>query len=78
MLGLQKKIPRIFLNNKAQLDETLGSGDCQFSFPIIDLNGIVKDAALRTKAIEKIRDACENWGFFQRYYDELFKMRDGI
>ncbi|GMH07274.1 hypothetical protein Nepgr_009114 [Nepenthes gracilis] len=35
------------------------------SIPIVDFNGIEKDPNLRKHVIEEIRDASENWGFFQ-------------
>ncbi|KAH7843888.1 hypothetical protein Vadar_021814 [Vaccinium darrowii] len=61
------KIPRIFIHEKNQLDDksTASSVASQFSVPIIDFEGVDGDAAQRGKIIEKVRDACERWGFFQ-------------
>jgi isopenicillin N synthase-like dioxygenase len=61
------KIPRIFIHEKNQLDNisTRSSVASQFSVPIIDFEGVDGDAAQRGKIIEKVRDACERWGFFQ-------------
>lgn len=59
------KIPPIFVHKHAHLYQTLGSNGCKFAFPNIDFKGIDRDAALRSKVIEKVRDACVDWGFFQ-------------
>ncbi|KAK9931078.1 hypothetical protein M0R45_018373 [Rubus argutus] len=63
------KIPRIFHSiSQPSVDQREGSdGDAEFSIPIIDLQGIIhgSDAALRAEVIEKVRYACEKWGFFQ-------------
>lgn len=37
----------------------------KFSIRIIDLEGINKSATTRKHIVEKVRDASENWGFFQ-------------
>ncbi|KAK9931079.1 hypothetical protein M0R45_018374 [Rubus argutus] len=62
------KIPRIFHSrSQPSVDQREGSdGDAEFSIPVIDLQGIVHgDSALRSEVIEKVRYACEKWGFFQ-------------
>ncbi|KAH7842218.1 hypothetical protein Vadar_002780 [Vaccinium darrowii] len=61
------KIPRIFICEKNQLDNisTTSSVASQFSVPILDFEGLDGGAAQRGKIIEKVRDACEKWGFFQ-------------
>ncbi|KAG5554425.1 hypothetical protein RHGRI_012079 [Rhododendron griersonianum] len=61
------KIPHIFIHEKSQLNDisTTGSVASKFSVPVIDFEGIHGGPAQRTEIIEKIRDACEKWGFFQ-------------
>ncbi|KAL6343545.1 hypothetical protein AAG906_024910 [Vitis piasezkii] len=59
------KIPRIFIHPQHYLQDKLVCEDSQFSIPTIDLQGVTSDAILRAKAIEKIQNACEKWGFFQ-------------
>ncbi|XP_059448775.1 1-aminocyclopropane-1-carboxylate oxidase homolog 1-like isoform X2 [Corylus avellana] len=59
------EIPRIFHHPPDTLDNS-SSGDTQISnIPVIDLQGIDKDAIKRKKIVESIRDASETWGFFQ-------------
>uniref|UniRef100_A0A5B6YZJ4 Fe2OG dioxygenase domain-containing protein n=1 Tax=Davidia involucrata TaxID=16924 RepID=A0A5B6YZJ4_DAVIN len=60
------KIPNIFVHDQNyKLDIESGSDNSKFSIPIIDLEGIDKDAALRSEIINKVGDASEKWGFFQ-------------
>ncbi|KAL5542226.1 hypothetical protein UlMin_009936 [Ulmus minor] len=59
------KIPRIFIHDQDKVYERLVSGDCNFSIPIINLEGVNKCTSIREEIIEKIKDACEKWGFFQ-------------
>ncbi|GAV61475.1 2OG-FeII_Oxy domain-containing protein/DIOX_N domain-containing protein [Cephalotus follicularis] len=62
------KIPRIFIHEQHKLDgicKPSGSPDSKLNIPIIDLQGIDKDANSRSEIISKVRDACEKWGFFQ-------------
>ncbi|XP_062167814.1 1-aminocyclopropane-1-carboxylate oxidase homolog 1-like isoform X2 [Alnus glutinosa] len=60
------KIPRIFIHHSEQHNDSGTSfSDPKFSIPIIDFEGIDKDARQRAKIVKEIRDACERWGFFQ-------------
>ena len=59
------KIPRIFIHPQHDLHDRSACEDSQFSIPIIDLQAVSTDSNLRAKAIEKIQNACETWGFFQ-------------
>lgn len=59
------KIPHIFIHPQHDLQDMPACEDSQFNIPIIDLQGVNTDANLRSKAMEKIREACERWGFFQ-------------
>uniref|UniRef100_A0A5B7BN18 Fe2OG dioxygenase domain-containing protein n=1 Tax=Davidia involucrata TaxID=16924 RepID=A0A5B7BN18_DAVIN len=61
------KIPRIFVHQQHKLEVMKShSGDhSQFSVPVIDLGGVCRDANQHTEIVEKVRDASENWGFFQ-------------
>jgi hypothetical protein len=62
------KIPRIFIHHHQQHNDDdqsdSSSSDPNFSIPIIDFEGVGKDAGQRAKIVEEIRDACEKWGFF--------------
>ncbi|KAM4127308.1 hypothetical protein ACJW30_02G080200 [Castanea mollissima] len=63
-----EKIPRIFIheqNKQYNVDVSDSSCDSKFSIPIIDFEGIDKDVTLRDNIVNKVRDACENWGIFQ-------------
>ncbi|GMP77422.1 hypothetical protein CsSME_00033701 [Camellia sinensis var. sinensis] len=61
------KIPHIFIHDKSMLPDIHKSGSIisQFSVPIIDFEGINKSAAQHGEIIDKVREACEEWGFFQ-------------
>ncbi|XP_059447419.1 1-aminocyclopropane-1-carboxylate oxidase homolog 1-like [Corylus avellana] len=58
------KVPRMFHRGQFSLDERPGR-ESHISIPIIDLQGIHKDSSVRTEVIEKVRNACEKFGFFQ-------------
>ncbi|XP_038722915.1 1-aminocyclopropane-1-carboxylate oxidase homolog 1-like [Tripterygium wilfordii] len=58
------ELPRIFRCEQSCLDEDSGSTP-QFSIPIIDLKSIHEVTSSRNEIIEKIHQACNNWGFFQ-------------
>ncbi|KAL1806440.1 hypothetical protein ACET3Z_029508 [Daucus carota] len=59
------KIPPNFVHEQAHYYQTSGSRDHKFTLPNIDFKGIDNDATLRREVIEKVKDACLNWGFFQ-------------
>ncbi|KAK1379850.1 Deacetoxyvindoline 4-hydroxylase [Heracleum sosnowskyi] len=59
------KIPRIFVHNQAQPNQKPSPKQSISSFPSIDFKNIDIDASLRSRVIEQVRDACENWGFFR-------------
>lgn len=58
------KVPRMFHCGQFSLNERSGR-DSQISIPTIDLQGIHDDSTVRTQVIEKVRNACEKFGFFQ-------------
>ncbi|XP_050216346.1 1-aminocyclopropane-1-carboxylate oxidase homolog 1-like [Mercurialis annua] len=58
------KIPRIFHQPPNAL-HNISDTNTNFSFPIIDLQGVENSADSRKEIIEKVRDASETWGFFQ-------------
>ncbi|XP_030975430.1 1-aminocyclopropane-1-carboxylate oxidase homolog 1-like [Quercus lobata] len=61
-----EKIPRIFIHEQNKhYNVSDSSCDSKFSIPIIDFEGIDKDVTLRDNIVNKVRDACENWGIFQ-------------
>ncbi|KAI3459484.1 hypothetical protein Pfo_016147 [Paulownia fortunei] len=60
-----EKIPRIFVHEQYILEKNLNSGRSKLSIPVIDLETLNKDAAARGEIIDKVKVACEEWGFFQ-------------
>ncbi|GLT99394.1 hypothetical protein SLE2022_168340 [Rubroshorea leprosula] len=63
--GLEK-IPKIFVNEHRKVEKNSAPAAAEsFEIPIIDLKGIAEDQSLRREVIGKVRDASENWGFFQ-------------
>ncbi|KAB1219179.1 hypothetical protein CJ030_MR3G008354 [Morella rubra] len=58
------KIPRMFYSGQVIRAGSSGS-DSRFSIPVIDLESIHSNTTVRTEAIQKVRNACEQWGFFQ-------------
>ncbi|XP_020205036.1 probable 2-oxoacid dependent dioxygenase [Cajanus cajan] len=60
------KVPRMFYCEHSNLTDGLTSAsNSNISIPIIDLTGIHDDPILRDNVVEKVRYACEKWGFFQ-------------
>jgi hypothetical protein len=59
------KIPRIFHTGKLDITENSAGDDSKLSIPIIDLKDIHINPAVRVEVIDKIRSACQEWGFFQ-------------
>ncbi|KAK6122723.1 hypothetical protein DH2020_043542 [Rehmannia glutinosa] len=59
------KIPTFFIHPPQNVKDFTGLSKTQFSFPVIDLDGIDKDTNKREKIVERIREASETWGFFQ-------------
>ncbi|KAK7373638.1 hypothetical protein VNO80_07053 [Phaseolus coccineus] len=58
-----KRVPRMF-HSGIDITENIGS-DSKLSVPVIDLESIHNNPALRKEAVTKIRSACQEWGFFQ-------------
>ncbi|XP_028127286.1 1-aminocyclopropane-1-carboxylate oxidase homolog [Camellia sinensis] len=58
-------VPKIFIQPPDNLNKTTNPNNIQFNFPIIDLTGIDKDPIPRREVVDEIREAVENWGFFQ-------------
>ncbi|KAB1219177.1 hypothetical protein CJ030_MR3G008356 [Morella rubra] len=61
------KIPRIFIHEQhmLQCDKSGVSCDPNVSIPVIDLEGIHTAASVRANIVNRVRVACEKWGFFQ-------------
>ncbi|XVF62901.1 hypothetical protein PTKIN_Ptkin09bG0045800 [Pterospermum kingtungense] len=60
------KIPATFVDEQFILaNRSASSSDSKFSVSIIDLKDIDKDPSFRAETIDKVRNACEKWGFFQ-------------
>ncbi|XWS10402.1 hypothetical protein CRYUN_Cryun39dG0074500 [Craigia yunnanensis] len=60
------KIP-LMLNHKQnnKLEEFSVSTNSNIEIPLIDLDRINKDASLRSKIIDEVKNAYEKWGFFE-------------
>ncbi|XP_009761530.1 1-aminocyclopropane-1-carboxylate oxidase homolog 1-like [Nicotiana sylvestris] len=66
------KLPRIFLHNQPVIEKKSDSDVAtKFSLPVIDLGNSGKSAAQRADIVREIKDACENWGFFQIVNHEI-------
>lgn len=59
------KIPRIFFHDQYILEKKSISARPEYSVPIIDFEGLNEDAVKRKEIFNKVKDACESWGFFQ-------------
>ena len=64
------------------LDKTTTS-TANFSFPVIDLEGVDRGAPRRKEIVDKVREASETWGFFRVVnhgisLDLLEEMKDGV
>ncbi|CAN1279482.1 1-aminocyclopropane-1-carboxylate oxidase homolog 1 [Linum perenne] len=69
------KVPTIFLHSQPNTDSVSKSASvineepvsdaAKFTIPVIDLGGINEDPHSRSSAIEKVHNACSEWGFFQ-------------
>ncbi|KAK1373117.1 1-aminocyclopropane-1-carboxylate oxidase-like [Heracleum sosnowskyi] len=60
------KVPRIFVHPQAKLQKPSVSSvesSVEFRVPLIDLHGV--EGVQRKAIVEQIRQACEQWGFFQ-------------
>lgn len=60
-----KTIPQIFIKKNQEIDQSSDTNDSDYSIPVIDLQGLHGDEKSRSEIVNKVRDACENWGFFQ-------------
>ncbi|KAF2313956.1 hypothetical protein GH714_020921 [Hevea brasiliensis] len=59
------KIPRIFNCQQFICNHNSTSRSDQLDIPVIDLKGNLEDSSLDAKIIDKVRNACEKWGFFR-------------
>ncbi|PHT38996.1 putative 2-oxoacid dependent dioxygenase [Capsicum baccatum] len=67
-----ESLPRIFLHNQYVAEKQSDSEMVtKFSIPVIDFEGLGKSAAQRADIVRRIKDACENWGFFQVVHHEI-------
>ncbi|KAM3249211.1 1-aminocyclopropane-1-carboxylate oxidase 1-like [Capsicum annuum] len=67
-----RSLPRIFLHNQYVAEKQSDSEMVtKFSIPVIDFEGLGKSAAQRADIVRRIKDACENWGFFQVVHHEI-------
>ena len=58
------KIPPIFLHNQLKLQENSTQAHHQLTIPTADLKGLEENEAVRSRIIEKVKDASENGAFF--------------
>ncbi|XP_020206505.1 1-aminocyclopropane-1-carboxylate oxidase homolog 1 [Cajanus cajan] len=59
------KMPRMFYSTKVEDHTQTSPCDSKLRVPIIDLQDIDTNSSLRVEALDKIRSACKEWGFFQ-------------
>ncbi|XP_060181497.1 1-aminocyclopropane-1-carboxylate oxidase homolog 1-like [Lycium barbarum] len=78
------KLPRIFLHNE-YVSEKKSDPDVisKFIIPVVDFQGLGKSTAEQADIVREIKDACENWGFFQIVHHEtpsnvMEKVLEGI
>ncbi|KAI9194555.1 hypothetical protein LWI28_007059 [Acer negundo] len=64
------KIPRVFVHEHLKLEVKSGPANTNIEIPVIDLEGRL-NSTRRGEIIEKIRHACEKWGFFQLINHEI-------
>lgn len=57
-----KKIPEIFHHQPDKYEKSYNT--CHV-IPVIDLTNIDKDPSLHQEIVQKVKEACETWGFFQ-------------
>ncbi|EOY20344.1 Oxoglutarate/iron-dependent dioxygenase - like 10 [Theobroma cacao] len=58
-------IPPMFKHKKNGMPDFPVCTNSNIEIPIVDFDDIDKDASLRTKIIDQVRNACGKWGFFQ-------------
>ncbi|PIN26796.1 Iron/ascorbate family oxidoreductase [Handroanthus impetiginosus] len=58
------KIPRMFINENDKPGSDLCNSNPEIYFPVIDFEGL-NDTARHLKIVEKVKEACQEWGFFQ-------------
>ena len=59
------KVPRIFHHPPDETRNIPKSVKLQSAIPVIDLAGAGKAPILHKEIVDKVREACEKWGFFQ-------------
>ncbi|KAJ8547263.1 hypothetical protein K7X08_010849 [Anisodus acutangulus] len=59
------EVPQIFILPPKNRPESSDTCETQFTFPVIDLEGINEDPIKHKEIVDKVRDASETWGFFQ-------------
>ncbi|XP_027767807.1 1-aminocyclopropane-1-carboxylate oxidase homolog 6-like [Solanum pennellii] len=66
------KLPRMFLLNQPVIEKKSDSDAVtKLIIPVIDFEGLGKSAAQRADIVREIKDASENWGFFQIVNHEI-------
>ena len=79
------KIPRIFIDKRLVDDDNrpVCAETNKLSIPIISFEGVDESATMRKKAVERIREESEKWGFFQVVnhgisYEVLYGIIDAV
>lgn len=59
------KVPRIFIHEPESFDRKYGRGSPDLMVPVVDLEGVADDLVRRKLIVDQVRNASEEWGFFQ-------------
>ncbi|MED6185208.1 hypothetical protein PIB30_054810 [Stylosanthes scabra] len=77
------KLPKIFLRDSHELNISSSSSAINVSIPVIDFGSLHQEGTSRHEIIQKVKKACEKWGFFQVVNHDipqrvLDEMLDGV